>query len=356
MHNGEIGARVRASLSGRSQREVAALVNMTPDAFSRALSGQRAFSALELVELSGVLGRSVHWFVTGQEDPQAPLIAARHTFNPETGHRAVPDPANDKTILDGIALAYRQVASELPAGPDEIPSSAADVRRDLGEDFVRPFAERIESRLGVDVVRISGLSTDYSIRVAQRWVIVLAATGNWFRENWSLAHELGHIARRHLGPTADAGDEATANAFAADLLLPADEVTGESWEVPAARVAQFVWEHGISTEALGRRLAKLRVDVPDHVAQCLSLPTQTLLRRHWEGCGARDEITLRMDAASQRRFPIGLQEAHLDAVATGRIGKETLAWMLGVQPDELEVEAPPPESMSTEELAAALGL
>lgn len=41
----------------------------------------------------------------------------------------------------------------------------------------------------------------------------LSAKGNWFRENWDLAHELAHL----IGLKSE--DEA--NAYAAELLLPA---------------------------------------------------------------------------------------------------------------------------------------
>ena len=69
-----------------------------------------------------------------------------------------------------------------------------------------------------------------------------------------------------------------------------------------------------------------------------------------------DEITARMDAACQRRFPLSLQEAHLDLVASGAMGTATLAWMLGIDAATLEVDSPEIAEVDVDDLAIALGL
>jgi hypothetical protein len=69
-----------------------------------------------------------------------------------------------------------------------------------------------------------------------------------------------------------------------------------------------------------------------------------------------DEITARMDAASQRRFPLSLQEAHLERVASGVISSATLAWMLGIDAATLEVDSPEIPEVDVNDLASALGL
>ncbi|HYU86850.1 MAG TPA: DNA-binding protein, partial [Kribbellaceae bacterium] len=65
------------------------------------------------------------------------------------------------------------------------------MREALGLDFVRPLADRLQRVLDVDVVRVADLSTAYSFTIGGRSVIAVPATGNWFFENWSMAHELG---------------------------------------------------------------------------------------------------------------------------------------------------------------------
>jgi Zn-dependent peptidase ImmA (M78 family) len=324
------------------QRELAERTGMTPDAFSRALHGQRQFAAIEIALLAEEIGADVHWLITGQPDPNQLSVAARHYFDHTTGQRTIPGRARDEQVLADIAL-------------------AAVMRECLGADFVRPFADRVEERLGVDVVRAGELSTAYSLRIGGRSVIGVPATGNWFRENWDLAHELGHLAKGHHddGISEHESDEheAAANAFAADLLLPAPDLQQVPWQsITDDDLAAHVWGWGISTDALCNRLSAIRREVPDIVARWARYTTQRLLRYHLHIASDVDEITDRMDAAAQRRFPRSLQEAHLEQIASGAISKATLAWMLAIDADALEVDAPVIPVVGADELAAALGL
>lgn len=108
-----IGERVREAIqaSGYSQRQVAKEVGMTPDALSRALSGQRGFAALEIAALADVLNRDVHFLITGEPDPYSLVLSARHTFDGKTGERAVAGLAGDTVLLEKLHLAYRQALS-----------------------------------------------------------------------------------------------------------------------------------------------------------------------------------------------------------------------------------------------------
>ena len=88
----------------------------------------------------------------------------------------------------------------------------------------------------------------------------------------------------------------------------------------------------------------------------LTWTTQKLLRRHWSGAKLGDPITRRMTEAGERRFPAWLQEAHLERIAEGAVGKGTLAWMLGVPAETLEVDEPEGSTeLSDNALAALLG-
>src|SRR3984957_16654855 len=93
-------------------RSVAEGVGMTPDAFSRALSGKRQFSAIELARLADRIGADLHWLITGRLDPHRISVAARHDFDHETGQRSIPGRDGDERTLTDIALAYRQAYSE----------------------------------------------------------------------------------------------------------------------------------------------------------------------------------------------------------------------------------------------------
>ncbi|MFC6715052.1 helix-turn-helix domain-containing protein [Branchiibius cervicis] len=327
-----------------SHREIAAAVGLAPDAFSRSLNGQRRFSSLELARLADHLDTDLHWLITGAEDPNRLRVAARHNFDPNTGRRDVPGSGGDAAILGDIALAYRQAYPAETGELAPLPTTIEGIRSALGPAFVRPFADRLEQVLGIGVVRISGLSTAYSFTACGHRVIAMGATGNWFFENWSMAHELGHLVFGHHAEdeAGDPGREAAANAFAADLLMPKETLTGTDWAtLTDAALAQLVWDLGVSTKSLAHRLDKVYGRAPDRVNEWASRPTQRLIRLHLPSDpGVGDELTERMDAASQRRFPVTLQLAHLDRIASGEIGKETLAWMLGVQPESLEVDTP----------------
>jgi transcriptional regulator with XRE-family HTH domain len=363
----EIGPRVAGRIAqmfpDRLQKEIAERVGMTPDAFSRSLSGHRAFSALEVAKLADLLNEDVYWIITGEADPHRMVVAARHDFDPASGAREVPGAESDEQVLRDVALTYRQAYRGVELAAPELPADAEGVRAALGQDFVRPFIDRLESRLDVDVVRMSELSTSYCMSIAGKRVIVIAATGNWFRENYSIAHELGHIVARHLCAdvqTRQVGaDEAAANAFAAELLMPRAYLAAQDWEeVEPDELAARVWELGVSTDALIRRLRSLGIAHSERVRILLDQSTQRLLRRYWlEPHGEGDAITRRMDDASARRFPVSLQEAHLKLIAHGALGSATLAWMLGIRPEELEVDTPPlTDPPSSDELAHALGL
>lgn len=356
-----IGSRVAKLLPpDRTHRDIAAQIGMTPDALSRSLNGQRGFAAIELARLADLLHVEVHYLITGEPDPRGIRVAARHDFDPESGRRDVPGAADDEQTIKDVALAYQQVE---PAGlsASEVAGSADGALARLGADFVRPFLSRLEA-CGIDVVRLSGISTSYCFTISRRAVIIVPATGNWFWENWGLAHELGHLALGHVDPglpvTNRHRHEAAANTFAAELLLPAAVLRSLDWlDVSPGQLAGRVWEFGVSTQALAKRLASLQITTSPVVREWATQPTQRLLRRHWTPDEPGDPITERMDAASTRHFPLALQEAHLTLIADGELPKTTLAWMLDVEADNLEVDEPAamPAPSSTA-LAAALGL
>ncbi|OMC26415.1 ImmA/IrrE family metallo-endopeptidase [Mycobacterium colombiense] len=368
----DIGQRVRASIEAleppRSHRDIAQAVMMKPDAFSRSLNGERAFSSIEITRLADELGRDLHWLITGEEDPMRPRVAARHFFDQEARSHHVPGRELDEAVLADIALAYRQ------AYPDEtvrtltkLPSSVAEIRGQLGPNFVRPFIDRVETCLSVDVVRISEISTSYTLCMGPHTAIVIPASGSWFYENWSIAHELGHIAAGDVDvnlPVAKRYEHETrANAFAAELLLPASDIKRVNWRtITETELAHRIWDYGVSVVALQNRLATLRVGVSELISTWASKGTPSLLRiagRNLDGSNEVEHaIAQRTRGASERRFPLSLQEAHMKRIALGELGKDTLAWMLGVDPNLLEEVETPNEShtVDPDELAKLLEL
>lgn len=333
---------------------------MTPDAFSRALRGERGFSAIELATLADKLGADLHFLITGEPDPNLVRVSARHSYDFATGQHHIPGAGADTPYLEDIVLAYEQVQGDLPAS--RLPANIDEARAGLGADFVPSFADRL-GVFGVDVVRLAELTTSYSFFVGDRAVIALQGTPNWFRENWALAHELHHLIYKAAALRSGARIEYTssepeANGFAGELLMPAEWMRTIDWvRITDYSLAQYVWGLGVSTDALVKRLTAIGVPFGSHVAAWTQHSTQRLLRRHWSSTVPGDPITDRMNAAATRRFPVPLQEAHLARIAAGSVRKDTLAWMLGVKPDVLDVDEPTaPVALSTDELTAALGL
>lgn len=360
----EIGSRVRDVIQSLNpplpQKEIARQIGMTSDAFSRSLNGQRSFSSIELAEVSDLLDADIHWLITGQPSASRVSVAARHRY--EQGKWSNPGQDGDQLHIDSISLAYRQAFEGQELGPSSLPNTPAAARDALGGGFVRDFINRLETKLRIDVVRIPDLSTSYCLTFGPHNVIALQATPHWFHENWSLAHELGHLALGHMDSAPGDGsyrrNEAAANAFAAELLMPTSIIRRCNWiDMTSAELADHVWEWGISTQALCTRLRFLNVPANDTVLNWGNQSTQRLLRSHSRVVAAEgpDQITTRMDAASVRQFPTGLLDAHYKGVDSGRLGPHTLAWMLDVEVGTITSDIPSLE-VDIDDLADALGL
>jgi Zn-dependent peptidase ImmA (M78 family)/transcriptional regulator with XRE-family HTH domain len=350
----EIGARVRARmndvLKGVPQAEVAKRIGIPADAFSRSLNGKRAFTAVELVELAGLLQTSAHWFVTGEPDPFAVRYAGRHTFDHDSKTHLPIDWDIEHRALSDVALAYTQVP-DLDERSERPRAATATEARELlmasgGPNFVRDLADVVEGTFGIDVVRIREAQRGFALEIGAQPVIVIEETPNWFRENWSIGHELAHVLGgdlSELGDTAcdDPRAERRANAFAAELLLPSSVMTALDWKSAGmTEVAEFVWANGVSTEALTNRLAALKIAAGADALEAAGMKTQALLRR--AGVPSDPEtLTRRVQDAAQRRFPSRLIDAHRTAVSEGSLGPATLAWMLGVSPESIEDELAP---------------
>lgn len=366
----QIGARVRARLRALqppvTQLEMAARLDLTPDAFSRSLGGKRAFTAVELVKLAEELGTSAHWFVTGEADPFAVTFAGRQTYDPSVKEYVPVDWASTQEARDRVALAYVQAYGEVaPRAPRTKTWTAGATRARLvavgGPVFVRSLADNVERAFGVDVVRLDGIEPDFALAVLGREVIVLDASAYWFRENFSIAHELAHVllgdlAKLGAKTCSDSKAERRANAFAAELLTPEAEFRALKWQSMSARsLAEYVWGAGVSTRAAEARLSGLKLEPSQTVSDAVREKTQVLIQRELPELA--DEISVRMRDARQRRFPEHLVSAHSLAVSRGALPPDTLAWMFDepveIIRDELAPAVPPAD---LDWLAAELGL
>lgn len=345
----ELGERIRTVMPlGMSQRQLAQRAGMTPDALSRALNGQRGLSPAEVARVAQILGADTHWLITGAPDPFKITVAARHAWDAARRERHNPGKQDDQSLLDQVVGVYR---AAFPQGADDsvgLPDSPHEVRELLGPAYIRNFADHVERRLHIDVIRISGLRTDYSLRIGGRGVVVLATQASWFRSNWSLAHELGHLALGHHSvyesPKRAQRSERAADSFAAELLISQRDIEEvEAIETEAA-LARAIWDLGVSTEAMRNRMASAQVRLNQEVADALRSPTTGLLHANIDALAdSRDGIDLvaaREQAASARRFPLALLSALQTQTELGAASPVHLAWALDVPVDDIEFPEP----------------
>lgn len=339
-----VGERIRLRMpAGMSQRQLAHRTGMTPDALSRALNGQRGLSPVEVATIAQVLDADTHWLITGAADPFAVAIAARHSWDPNRRVRVNDGYQDDQPFLDRIAALYRGSFPQGPPASLDLPTQPSELRDLLGTSFARNFADLVEKKLGVDVIRIRKLTTDYSLRIGGRGVIVLASQASWFRSNWSLAHELAHLAlghhTTHESTRRAQRDERAADVFAGALLLPIEQLAKLSDISDEAAIAQEVWTLGVSTAAIRNQLTKAKIQPSAAVEHALQKSTPRLVRDHAATIDieAGDEaVVQREQAASARRFPLKLLAALQAQTALGAVSPELLAWALDVPVDDID--------------------
>ncbi|NEW33895.1 ImmA/IrrE family metallo-endopeptidase [Nocardia cyriacigeorgica] len=345
-----VGDRIRSRIpSGMSQRQLADQAGMKPDALSRALNGQRGFSSAELARIADELGADLYWLATGHEDPRRVQIAARHSWDPDRRVSMNPGRVHDDEILAQVVEVYNAALPEGPPPSEKLPDDPGRMREILGDDFVRTFGAAVEARLGVDVVRLPGLSTDYSITIGPRAVVLLATTPSWFRSNWSLAHELAHLALGHHSGNAEPAekDEAPANRFAAELLLPQDLIDREDWQrMDERQLAGFLWRTGVSSKALKNRLDWFRIQPAPGIVSALRESTPKLIRAQAQVVGGTEKVTVRQQDSSTRLFPSLVVDALQRRVDAGTVSPELLAWALAVPVDEIDFLSPDDEQLA----------
>jgi IrrE N-terminal-like domain len=271
-------------------------IRLTPDKLSKALGGTRRFTSLELALIAEVGGVTVDWLLTGRQ-PVRPAIAAR-----ALAADVLPEPVSLETVTGPVSQAYEVLgllgrSPDLPSMPelrdlpryiDQGEALAADALTWLRAKGVAALATldseammtALEDVFGIDI-GIASLPTGLSGLAWQTdafRLVLLSPTEVWTRQRFTLAHELGHILARDAqqliperqmtpGRRQDR-TESRANAFAAALLMPsedvveairtalADEGVGSLSE---ARFADLVVRFRVSPSALLARLGKLRL-------------------------------------------------------------------------------------------------
>ncbi|GHJ45378.1 hypothetical protein Cs7R123_27200 [Catellatospora sp. TT07R-123] len=343
-----------------SQAAFSELVGISPDKLSKSLTAVRRFTSLELALIADAGDVSVDWLLTGRSREPA----ATGPAEPPTGDAV-------RALLDRYAVAYETlrllgrrerppVAAAPPHTPlpplppglqgRELAAPAVAALRATGVPAVgaldtAELADAIERAYAVDVAfgPLPGGADAIAWHAGHGRLLLCGSTSQWSRQRFALAHALGHLLAGDADePLVDhrvapgrqhAPMEARADAFAAALLMPYDEIQAHLGGGPVtdAAFAALVSGMRVSPGAMAARLHALGL-LDAHAAD--GFGRWTAARCHATGPG-RAALVARLDAARGGRLPARLVADLLAAYADGATTLLPLAGLLGLEVDEL---------------------
>ncbi len=359
---------------GLQAQDLAARVDLDPTAISKIENGKRAIKAVELARIADAL--KVSPLALLEDDPllsNLPLAARRagssiarggayqrllslselHVVLAGAGLRTTPNLAS---VPDVVGLPWLEAATRLATWANH----ALPVDR-VGDQRLGALADAIESKLKIDVLieahpddALSGAAiTDRSFPL-----IFVNSEFPRSRSLFTLAHELGHVLAGHaddpitldreLSGSTDA--ERMVNAFAANYLMPKDEICREIAErgLKASTLAYLTYRLGVSYESLVYRLHNLRLINAEGRDKLKTISWQQLsshlndpqLSAHL-GPDQIGRLQYRATAKPAGRLPALLLRRAWDGYGKGIISIRPVAGLMGIDPDQLldEIEA-----------------
>ncbi|MGH3475981.1 MAG: helix-turn-helix domain-containing protein [Pseudonocardiaceae bacterium] len=357
--------RVREAIaaSGRTQAGFARSIDLDPTKLSKALAGTRRFTPLELALIAEQGRRSVDWLLYGASERPSLAARAQEADVSDVVQKACARAEELDEVYTTLAAAgcVRQVpalpsirlsgrlidqGAVLATGALEFVASSGV---GASEERCDGLPEMIERVFGVDV-GIEALPPGFD---GLSWsrngfrLILVSNSGSWTRQQFTLAHELGHILAgdaQDLRVDVDvmssavrlADTEMRANSFAASFLMPERDVKASSaGNVDEDSFARLVGRLGVSPSALSWRLLNLGLIGDDERAR---LGTLTLRACAVRG-GWLERYRARTRDQSEVRRPGLLSHNVLEAFETGRVSARVAARVLEIQPETL---LPPP--------------
>ncbi|WP_052509108.1 helix-turn-helix domain-containing protein [Kitasatospora griseola] len=267
-----------------NQQELAQTIGTTPSKLSKSLNGTRRFSTYELAAIARHFHTTVDFLVDGKMPAKGALAARDDSHRSEGWKRAaaraeeldeIEAAMNDLGVAPHADFVWKRPALSGLAIADG-PDLAAAARRILDEHgFEADMASSIENAFNIHVVaeRFGAGFDGLSWHTDDSRIIIINIDAVWSRQRFTIAHELGHhlagdvddaglvtdldVMARASGPMRIA--EMRANAFAAALLMPADDVAAKCPDgtVSASQFASMVGEFRVSSDALAWRLKSL---------------------------------------------------------------------------------------------------
>ncbi|MFJ8539325.1 helix-turn-helix domain-containing protein [Streptomyces sp. NPDC093591] len=352
-----------------SQAAFAEAIGLTSDKLSKSLTGVRRFTSLDLARIAEFGNTTVDWLLTGRE-PQRPAFAAR-TSTPAVDERGR---ERLKDLVERFTTAY-EVIDLLGLSPDlpELPAVRADLKRyvdqgvalaedalgrlrvegapSVGELGTADLVQAMEGTFGLDVAKV-GLpdGLDGAAWQADGFrLIMIALTDVPTRQRFTLAHELGHIlamdaqdllTETHLSPGHQKDlTEVRANVFAANLLMPRDEIVSalQEGELTDERLTGLVVRFQVSPSALAARLGQFGAIAPETASRLRGLTTQTC---HWL-TGQSDLYEARKTWSQAKRLPFRPAQLLYEAYLAGDTTLRPLAAYTGLDVDRVRAMLEP---------------
>jgi Zn-dependent peptidase ImmA (M78 family)/transcriptional regulator with XRE-family HTH domain len=363
-----IADRVREVIgrSRLSQAAFAAVIDMEPTKLSKSLSGSRRFTSLELALIAESAQVSVDWLLTGRED-HAPKMAAR-VADGAVVDGAVVDGAvvNDAVaraqdyddvyeVLERVGYGKTVTAPRISVGQpgdrfvDQGTAMATAARRaiethGLAVRALRDLPAVVETVFGIDVgvESLPGAADGLSYSRDGFRLALVSNRKSWTRQRFTLAHEVGHILAGDAqelqvdlnvlsSDTERKGTEIRANAFAAELLMPAELVRSTlARNVDDKQFAKLVGILGVSPSALALRCFNLGLIDGGRRRKLGTLSA-------WEaaelGGWVEDHIAL-VQRQTMTRVPSDLLDRAHRAYHAGKISARPLATILNITAEE----------------------
>jgi transcriptional regulator with XRE-family HTH domain len=273
----QIGARVRSARveSGLSQAEVARALELSQAAVSQLEAGKRSPRVDELAVLSDLFARDIDYFLTPMRSGGDPVGM---TFRAATAE--LPMPELQRAVIRFIDEIERQAPprAEATVRSSSPERAARDARTHTGQETVPVNVKGIARRLGIGLYfsPLPDALSAFLLRANQRAVIGVNSNQHPVRQRFSAAHEVGHFVLGHSDgslfdyavpatsdgepPGYDPQSEREANMFAAELLMPEDQLIEEAPDYSVARLAK---RYEVSQEAMSFRLLNLGLRQPE---------------------------------------------------------------------------------------------
>lgn len=341
--------------SDLNKKEFAAVIGIDGPKLAKSLTGKRRFTSLELALIAEQGGTTVDWLLSG--DAKRDLVFAHRAADQALEESDLVGREAIEMLVDNLGgLRFLERPLPFPLLP-ALPTGGGYVKQaqNLADEYLRILEIKVgglstsrliglvEDGLGVDVVvralpnLCDGLSySDENVRA-----IILAATDAPFRQRFTLAHELAHIAfgdSRHEVIEErlwehKSTSESRANSFAASFLAPRDEILEEVGDkTPVESFDDLVLHFQMSPNAMSWRLLNEELISQEDQRRLDSQTARSIAMR----AGRAAEHTDRARLSGMQRPAQRLVDAYLEAYRDGAATLRPAANILGKSVEELE--------------------